>query len=461
MNEEKENGIKIKFLKDLTLLLKGQVTPKSKETLAGEEFCDNLKLNITQLYEQTHRLDLFSDDFNLSDFISCHVEFPLDRLKEQMEKTWLKDKLTIGFMGHFATGKTTALNLLFDESFQVNRHENTALATYLTYGSKEDVVAIVDKAGLSQELTLEQCSILDYSNGVRDFPFARIFNYMVKENNANILKDITIIDTPGLFSTSTGHSAPTMNVVSSCDAIFWFINITASLSHDDVKILTESLQGKPIYAIFTFVDARGTTPAGVDSSIKDIIAKLKKEKIDVKGYLTLGKKDEARIKFKYDAIKLLKNMSKEYEVYLPGNHISAAIDFLEGFLVKCQSNHTEQIAKLDKETDDLIDAYRASSRTFITECNNSTSRFNNMVDTFNNRCNGAMFCGGASDALVNNINSISSSLNSMMRAYNNMDEQKLIGFGNGVACMQLYQYKLDEISKILSVVKKLKEYLND
>lgn len=456
MNEDKK-----KFLDDLTILLKGQVTPKSKETIDGEEFCDNLKLHITQLYEQAHRLDLFSDEFNFADFISHHVDFPLERLKEQMDKTWLKDKLTIGFMGHFATGKTTALNLLFDESFQVNRHENTALATYLTYGPNEESVTLVDRAGLSQDLTLEQCSILDYSNGVRDFPFARIFNYMVKENRANLLKDITIIDTPGLFSTSTGHSTPTMNVVSSCDAIFWFVNITYSLSDDDVRVLKESLLGKPIYVIFSFVDARGTTPSQVSESIKDIIARLKKEGIEFKGYLTLGKKEETQSEFKNEALKLLKKMSNEYEVYLPGNHITAAIDFLEDFLVKCQSHHTEQISKLDKETDDLIDAYRASSRTFVTECNNSTNRFNNMIDTFNNRCNGAMFCGGASSALVNNINSISSSLNSMMRAYNNMDEQKLVDFGNGVARMQLYQYKLDEISKILSVVKKLKEYLKD
>lgn len=455
MNEEK----KLQFLDELTSLLKGQVTAKSKEALDGEEFCDSLKQHITQLYEQTHRLDLFSDDFNFSEFISRHVDYPLERLKEQMEKTWLKDKLTIGLMGHFNTGKTTALNLLFDEAFQVNRHENTALATYLTFGSKQDVVTIVDKAGLSQELTLDQCSILDYSAGVKDFPFARIFNYMVKENSAKLLKELTIIDTPGLFA-STGHSAPSMSVVSSCDAIFWFINITSSLTADDLNVLKGSLQGKPVYIVFTFVDAIGTTPEGVNSSIKSIVTKLKNEGIDYKGYLTLGKREVARTKFKNDALSLLKSLSDEYEVYLPGSHISAAIDFLEDFLVKCQQHYTEQIGKLDKETDDLVDAYRASSRTFITECNNSTSRFNNMIDTFNERCNGATFCGGAAGALCNNINSISSSLNAMMRAYNNMDEQKLVDFGNGVARMQLFQYKLNEISDILSNVKKLKELLN-
>lgn len=452
---------KILFLEELTTLLKGQVAPKDKETLEGEVFCDSLKLHITQLYEQTHRLDLFSDEFNYSEFIVSNIDSPLERLKEQIEKPWLKDKLTIGFMGHFSTGKTTALNLLFDETFQVNRHENTAIATYLTYGSKQNVVTIVDRAGQSQELTMDQCSILDYdySKGVKGFPFARIFNYMVKENNAKLLKDITIIDTPGLFSKKTGHSAPTMNVISSCDTVFWFLNVTDSLGDDDIRVLKESLQEKPVYIVFSFVDAIGTTQSQVESSIKSIVAKLKEKQVDYKGYLMLGGKAETQRRFKSEALNLLKKMSDEYEVYSPGGHISASIDFLENFLVKCQANHSKLIGKLDKETDDLLDAYRASSRSFITECNNCTSRFNNMVDTFNTRCAGAMFCGGAEDALRNNINSIKNSLNGMVGAYNNMNEEKLVDFGKGVARMQLYQYNLDKISEILSEVKKLKEYL--
>lgn len=455
-----DNEKKLQFYEELTTLLRGQVTPKSKETLNGEEFCDSLKLHITQLFEQTHRLDLFSDDFNLSEFVSHNIEFPLERLKEQMEKTWLKDKLTIGFMGHFATGKTTALNLVFDESFQVDPHENTALATYLTYGQKLDVVTIVDRAGQSQEFTLEQCSVFDYAKGVKDFPFARIFSYMVKENNSQLLKDLTIIDTPGLFSTATGHSAPTMSVVSSCDAIFWFINITNSFDNKELEVMKESLQGKPVYVVFSYIDGRGTTPVGVDNSIKEIVEKLEKEeKVDYKGYLTLGNKENARINFKNEAFKLMENLSYEHTPYIPESHITATIDFLENFLVKCQAYYTEQIGKLDKETDNLFDAYKASSRTFVTECKNCMSRFNNMIDTFNSRCAGAVFCGGAESALANNINSISSSLNSMVNAYNNMDEHKLIEFGNGVAKMQLYQYKLNEISEILSNVKKLKEYL--
>ena len=447
---------KLEFLDGLTSLLKGEVKPKSEETINGELFCDALKLQLTRLFEETHKLDVFSDEFNLRDFLSQNIDFPLERMKEQMEKIWLRDKLTIGLMGHFNTGKTTALNLLFGESFKTCEDENTALATYLTYGSNTEIVTIVDKSGQSQELTIDECKILDYSSGVRDFPFARIFNYMVKENRNKALKELTIIDTPGLFATSRGHSAPTLSVVSSCDAIFWFINITDSFRKEDIQVIKDSLGELPLFFVFSFVDAMGTNPAEVESSIERILKEAEKKEIKCNGYLKLGKKDNTQNKFKEEAFVILRKLSDEHEVYIPGAHVIEVISFLEDFLVKCKNHFTEQIGSLDTETDKLLAEYRASSRTFVTECNNCTSRFNNMIDTFNNRCSNAMFCGGAAGALSNNINSISASLNNMMRAYNNMDESKLVEFVNGVAQMNLYQYKLDKVSEILANLTELK-----
>lgn len=451
---------KLSFYEQLTTLLKGNVKPKSDEVIGGEEFCDSLRKIITDLFEETHKLDVFSDEFNLREFLREHIDRPIERMKEQMEKTWLRDKLTIGLMGHFSTGKTTALNLMFGESFTTDGHENTALATYLTYGTNTNVVTIVDKAGQSQELTLDQCGLLDYAKGVEDFPFARIFNYMVKENKNKTLKDLTIIDTPGLFSTKVDHSIPTMNVVSSCDAIFWFINITDSASKEDINVIHKYVGSLPLYIVFSYVDARGTTPQTVDEAIKKILQEIKKNEIDCKGFLKLGKRDSVRQQFKSEADVILKKLANEHEAYVPAAHIFEVINFLEGFLVKCKNDFTQAVTDLDSETDKLYDEYQSSCRSFVTECNNSQSHFNNMVDTFNNRCNGATFCVGAYSALCNNINSISESLRRMVRAYNSMDSSKLVEYGNGVARMNMCQYKLDRVSEILSKLNELKNQLS-
>lgn len=455
MIEEK----KLVFFDKLTAILKGNVNPKSEETLHGELFCDWLKLQISKLFEQTHRLDLFSDEFNFSEFLAQNIEYPLERMKVQMEKTWLRDKLTIALMGHFTTGKTTALNILFDEAFQTNRHENTALATYLTHGKKQDHITLVDRAGQSQKLTLEQCSILDYSEGVRDFPFARIFDYMVKENDHSLLKELTVIDTPGLFATKTGHSAPTMNVVSSCDAIFWFINVTTSLTSADIKVIKESLAGLPLYIVFSYVDARGTNVSQVDSAISSMLKALKKEGIEPKGHLKLGKSADIQAKFKSDALSLLKRLASENEVYDPSSHILAVINFLEDFLVKCQKQLRDLIGEVESETDRLLSDYRSSSRSFATECSNCINRLNNMVDTVNSRCSNVMVCTGTYNVICNNINSVQSSFKQMLQAYDDMDVSKLVEYGNGMANKSRYQNLLDSVSDILKNVKKLKDQL--
>lgn len=447
------------FYENFTNLLKGKVKSKSEAVINGEDFCDSLKKILADFFEETHKLDVFSDEFNLRDFLREHIDRPIERMKEQMEKTWLQDKLTIGLIGHFCTGKTTALNLMFGESFKTNEHENTALTTYLTYGLNTNIVTIVDKAGQSQELTLEQCCLFDYRNEVEDFPFARIFNYMVKENKNEILKDLTIIDTPGLFSPHIDHSNPIKNVIANCDVIFWFINITDSASHDDYDKIKKYVGSLPLYIVFSYVDARSTTPQEVDESIKDILQNVKKNEIICNGFLKLGKRDAVRQQFKAEASLVLKKLIYEHEAYVPLAHILGTINDLEEFLVKWKNYFVETITNLDAKTDKLFDEYQSSCRSFYTECNNSQSRFDNMVQTFENRCIGAAFCGGASGALCNNINSIYESFDSMNSAYKNMDFSKLVEYGDGIAKKEMYQYKLDRVSKILSNLIQLKNQL--
>lgn len=214
----------IHFYNELTKILDGEVKSKNEDVVNGENFCDSLKKILMDIFEETHKLDLFSNDFNFREFLHQNIDYPIERMKEQLDKPWLRDKLTIGLIGHFATGKTTVLNLLFGESFPVNKYENTALPTYLTYGKATEKVTLVDRNNQSQILTKNQCSVLDFQNGVKNYPFARIFKYMVKENQYEILKKLTIIDTPGLFSTHKEHSVSTKNSMPNCDVIFYFIS---------------------------------------------------------------------------------------------------------------------------------------------------------------------------------------------------------------------------------------------
>ena len=172
MNDDK----KILFLERLTKLLNGTIKEKEQSTIESEKFCDALKWKLSRIMEEIYKLDYLSDDFELSSFVSSHIVAPIERMKEQMDKPWLKDKLTIGLLGHFNAGKTTALNLIFDEKFATERRENTALATYLVSGNNTDVLTVVDKGGKAQEISIDDSSLFDFTAGIRNFPFARFLN---------------------------------------------------------------------------------------------------------------------------------------------------------------------------------------------------------------------------------------------------------------------------------------------
>ena len=448
MNDDK----KILFLERLTKLLNGTIKEKEQSTIESEKFCDALKWKLSRIMEEIYKLDYLSDDFELSSFVSSHIVAPIERMKEQMDKPWLKDKLTIGLLGHFNAGKTTALNLIFDEKFATERRENTALATYLVSGNNTDVLTVVDKGGKAQEISIDDSSLFDFTAGIRNFPFARIFEYVVKESNNSLLSQLTFIDTPGLNATNE-HSEPSIRVIPNCDAIFWFIKLTGSVSEADLKFIKENINDKALFVIFSFVDA----VENKEKSIEIALQRFKDFEIEVKGYFQLGRKKDIQENFKTTITRSIKDIANNYYVYNPYAHIYSVMCDMEELLVKFQTALTKEINNLDKKTDHISDTYSSSRSQFVTAWNNCTNRINNTIDTFNERCSNAMFCGGASSAIANNLNSIVSSLRDMGEAYDKIDASKLIEYGQQVTAMGQFQTKNERASELLKEIQETKK----
>ena len=207
---------------------------------------------MTRCFEEAIKIEALPDDFVFAPFIEEHVNYPIERMKEQVEKPWLKDKLTIGLLGHFSTGKTTALNLILSENLPTNEDENTALAAYLINGRKGEM-SIVTKLGQTLILNQDDSKALDYANGSKKFPFARIFDYIVKENGSQILNKLTFIDTPGLGK-SFEHSEPTVSALQSCDAVIWFAKLENGIDTPDIKFIQNNIGQRALYIVFSFVN---------------------------------------------------------------------------------------------------------------------------------------------------------------------------------------------------------------
>lgn len=276
--------------------------------------------------------------------------------------------------------------------------------------------------------------------------------FSVKESNNSLLSQLTFIDTPGLNATNE-HSEPSIRVIPNCDAIFWFIKLTGSVSEADLKFIKENINDKALFVIFSFVDA----VENKEKSIEIALQRFKDFEIEVKGYFQLGRKKDIQENFKTTITRSIKDIANNYDVYNPYAHIYSVMCDMEELLVKFQTALTKEINNLDKKTDHISDTYSSSRSQFVTAWNNCTNRINNTIDTFNERCSNAMFCGGASSAIANNLNSIVSSLRDMGEAYDKIDASKLIEYGQQVTAMGQFQTKNERASELLKEIQETKK----
>lgn len=450
MNKKETDSV---FLSRLTSLLNSEVRTKSKEATDAEKFCEALKWQLTHCFEEALKIDALPD-FNFAPFIEEHVNFPVKRMKEQIEKPWLKDKLTIGLFGHFSTGKTTALNLILSENFPINEDENTALAAYLINGTNREI-SIVTQSGQTLVIKEEDSKALDYANGNKKFPFARIFDYIVKENNSPLLEKLTFIDTPGLGKSSQ-HSEPAIRALQSCDAAIWFIKLSNSVETSELKFIQENIDKRTLYVVLSFVD----DAPNPDNAINDIKEKFSKNKIAVQEYFLLGDTSSIKSEFRKKIVDTLNKAVEKHDAYDPYAHIYSAINFLEKAVVKYKQLVTEEYNKLDKETDNLIEDYQCSRQTFVTEFNTCCRIMSNVIKTFNDRCSEATFCGGASNAMCNLLNSYGESFRKMSKADDTIDINKLVELGRGTSRMNFFGYRSKRAAEILKEINSLKIYFD-
>lgn len=420
---------------------------KTEEQIRLEESINDLKFIIKGLLERACKLNVFGDGVSLQE-INNIVDEPLKKYIEFESKPWLKEKLTIGFLGHMNSGKTSALNCLFDESFPISAKECTALATYLSYGSNTAEIKLVDKQGDCQTINTTDSIIFDY-NLSGGFPYARFFDYIQKENSSEILKNISIIDTPGLFSGNESHSLPTINAIPLCDIIFWFVPIDGEFDQNNLKFIKEHLGEKKLYFVFTFTDNRGLTSDTVDKAIDVALNYAKSEELNVSGFFKFGRKETTKEFFKVSVFTELENIATSNEIVSPIGIVFALLaKTLELITNHCVSLHDAK-SEVEKEKQKLRSSLDRSIDSFCNAFRALIGSYSNMIDTFNRRCSGAIGCGGASSAMASHINQCQSKINSLASAYEGIDFNDTIALGN------LY-YNGADIDNKLAQMEKLK-----
>jgi len=276
------------------------------------------------------------------------------------QKTWLKGKKVLAFVGEFSAGKTSIVNRILtqdkedDFRLPVNSAPTTAIATYICHSVRKDAeVQFTDMDGelkiISREifknfskLTLENVNVAKL-----------VRHFVVKYANEN-LKKISILDTPGFSSNDREDERRTVEVIREADALFWVVDAhTGTINDSSLRIMREHMDDMPLYVVINKVD--GKSPKERVEIRKKIEETMRKGNIPIKGFIEFSKSEP------------LENIMSVVAGIEPRNEDSDIIESLFGIIDEQIKSHADRA----KEIRNAVRGYQktiSDAESTIDEC---------------------------------------------------------------------------------------------
>ena len=155
--------------------------------------------------------------------------------------------LRLVLLGGFSVGKSSLLNMLLQESLlQTALEETTALPTFIEYADERSM-SLIGQDG--SQLPLDAAQFAEATTQAPAGAACAVLNLP-----QNWLKGISIIDLPGLGSTSTSHREYTLSQVRQADAVLYLLSPRGPSAADmeTLKIVQQS--GKRVKVLVTHWD---------------------------------------------------------------------------------------------------------------------------------------------------------------------------------------------------------------
>ena len=142
--------------------------------------------------------------------------------------------LSIMIMGEFSTGKSTFINAIIGKEIaQINSTPTTAVITKLTYGKKENIF-VYFKNGERERLDPILYKRYTDENQSVNFDRSKI-DHIEYTMPIPLLREINIIDSPGLNVQKNEHIEATEKFVHQADIVVWMVNYQTMLKASEVE----------------------------------------------------------------------------------------------------------------------------------------------------------------------------------------------------------------------------------
>ena len=194
--------------------------------------------------------DLRSDSF-IRRILSDRDQDALRRWEDLLNKR-ISDPFSIVIMGDFKRGKSTLINSLLGKSLApVNVTPETVTINRIMYGEESAREAVLTN-GMRIRLEAEELGREELEKVMQNLP-APIEYIDIRDNN-EFLKDIAIVDTPGMGDVLSEFDAKVQSYIDSADAVIYVASALSPLSESEQVFLSGKLNPNSFSRLFIVVN---------------------------------------------------------------------------------------------------------------------------------------------------------------------------------------------------------------
>ncbi|MCR5175246.1 MAG: dynamin family protein [Anaerovibrio sp.] len=197
-----------------------------------------------------------------------HVE-DLDNLLMDAE-----EPLLIMVMGHFSAGKSTFINALVGKEIAaMNATPTTAVITKLCYGVKDEII-VHYRDGAEEKKKLEDFASLTAEADEESNQLHESIDYVERRMPFDVLRSVTIIDSPGINSIKSAHGVATRRFMDKADTVLWMFDAQNAGSQTEIDAMEElSPRLKPIALVNKMdqVDEEEESPEELLDNIRGLL----------------------------------------------------------------------------------------------------------------------------------------------------------------------------------------------
>ena len=193
-------------------------------------------MNSDNLKKINEKLNIIIDELRTKTDSGIVFEMVLSDMQKAV--TTFEEPLNVMIMGEFSTGKSSFINALIgQEILKTNDTPTTAVITKISYGNSDKVLVHYVDGRLEEETTKKFEKLTSVTKNKKKNKIHENISYVERFIPVDYLKNINIIDSPGLNDTCKEHVEVTKRFVNNTDMILWIFTIQNAGTKSEVEAL--------------------------------------------------------------------------------------------------------------------------------------------------------------------------------------------------------------------------------